>query len=234
MSIVGPELPPHLLAKRKRQAEGEEAGVAPSPKSTQDAADPTKYNDADSAEKRRRLVGPTLPSAPLNERPLDDPTASQAADPDESSGDEDDFGPALPSVASAPRNTHEEAQRDAAPFDSADNAKAKRDEWMMLPPTADGLASRLDPTRLRPRKFNTGKGARGPNHVDNDSTVWTETPEQKRKRLEDEVMGIARPASKTGGDARSKHRTREDEDTARRIKEHDVSGLRENLTCSWY
>lgn len=66
-----------------------------------------------------------------------------------------------------------------------------------MPPKQDDLAARMDPTKQRPRAFNTGKGARGPNAHDDDSSAWHETPEQKQKRLADEMMGVAK-ASSTG------------------------------------
>jgi hypothetical protein len=91
---------------------------------------------------------------------------------------------------------------------------------MMVPPKADDLAARMDPTKQRARKFNSGKGARAPAAADGDSAIWTETPEQKRKRLADEVMGITAPG-KAGVSAREKARDREAEETARRVREHD-------------
>lgn len=73
--------------------------------------------------------------------------------------------------------------------------KLKRDEWMTMPPTQDDLAARLDPTRARPRAFNTGKGARGPKEGADGGSSWHETPEQKQKRLRDEMMGVATQTS---------------------------------------
>lgn len=74
--------------------------------------------------------------------------------------------------------------------------KVRRDEWMTMPPTQDDLAARMDPSKIRARGFNTGKGARARAAGDgNDgSSTWHETPEQKRKRLADEVMGVATQA----------------------------------------
>ena len=92
---------------------------------------------------------------------------------------------------------------------------------MTIPPKEDGLAARMDPTRARPRKFNTGKGARVPNHGDGIDASWTETPEEKRKRLADKVLGVEdRSASSTA--ARSNKQDERDVDTARKIREHNV------------
>jgi hypothetical protein len=70
--------------------------------------------------------------------------------------------------------------------------KVQRDEWMTLPPTQDDLAARLDPTKPRARKFNTGKSAGQHGGM---SSAWTETPEQKLKRLQDEALGVTAPTN---------------------------------------
>lgn len=71
----------------------------------------------------------------------------------------------------------------------------RRDDWMTMPPKQDDLAARMDPTKQRARGFNTGKGAKGPAAHGEDSSAWNETPEQKRKRLQDEMMGVSKSAS---------------------------------------
>jgi hypothetical protein len=68
---------------------------------------------------------------------------------------------------------------------------------MLVPPQRDDLAARADPAKLRARKFNTGKGAKAPASAEGGGGIgglWTETGEEKRRRLADEVMGI-RPAA---------------------------------------
>ncbi|KAK5199455.1 hypothetical protein LTR16_006143 [Cryomyces antarcticus] len=234
MSAIGPELPPHLLAKRKRKAE-EEAADAPSATSgasrasSPDSSDkrrrvagPARAPVTSSEDQPRRAVGPTPPPAPLNERPLE--LARVGGD---SSDDDDDYGPALPSVVQGGHSDGTSGTLTASVFDRGSSPpkpqKPQRDEWMMVPPKQDDLSARMDPTKLRARKFNTGKGAKAPNPAGGENTIWTETPEQKRKRLADEVMGVAAPASSANGragEARSK-RDIEQEETARRIREHD-------------
>lgn len=112
--------------------------------------------------------------------------------------------------------------RDSKHDHDAQNAKQglQRDDWMMMPPTQDGLLARMDPTKLRPGKFRSGKAAGGPASGGIEST-WTETPDQKRKRLENEMLGIAAPANSSVSTAQSVRK--EDEDAARRIKEYNVS-----------
>jgi hypothetical protein len=103
--------------------------------------------------------------------------------------------------------------------DKGDEPELKRDEWMMMPPTQDGLAARMDPTKIRPGKFRSGKAAGAPAGGDVDS-IWTETPEQKRKRLANEVLGIVAPAA--SGVTGKKPGSKVDEEAARKIREYNV------------
>ena len=95
---------------------------------------------------------------------------------------------------------------------------------MLVPPKQDDWSSRVDPTKLRNRKFNTGKGAKAPvSKGDGEHTVWTETPDQKRQRLSDEVMGVRKPAALGAEDKKSARAQAEAEETARKINEYNVS-----------
>lgn len=50
--------------------------------------------------------------------------------------------------------------------------------------------------------------------------VWTETPEQKLKRLQDEALGISAPAnSEQSAAGKSGRRSKEEEERARRMRE---------------
>ena len=134
-----------------------------------------------------------MPPAPLDERPEQPPVQQE----DDSSDDDDDFGPALPTDGAATEALNEDEEdglQEGGARGPRSQEKLKRDDWMMMPPKQDDLAARLDPTKQRPTKFNTGKGARGPNSLDGDSSTWHETPEQKQKRLQDEMMGISKPS----------------------------------------
>lgn len=80
--LVGPAIPPHILAKRKRKAEQEAAAAA--------AKEVSKSTAEDSDSKKRRTAGPAPPPAPLGERPHGDPRG------DDSSSSDDEIGPAMP------------------------------------------------------------------------------------------------------------------------------------------
>ena len=84
MSTTGPELPPHLLAKRKRQAQVNEASEATAHLATHPNSPP---------EKKKRVLGPAPPPAALDERP------TQSASGSDSDSD-DEWGPAPPPVDS--------------------------------------------------------------------------------------------------------------------------------------
>lgn len=190
MSAAGPALPPHLLAKRKRQQEEDEQNDGASPSGAKRSKSP------EDGEKRRRVVGPAMPPAPLDQRPPEPANAAQDSD----SEDDDGFGPALP-PEDAGENAHEDDHSEARQTqrEPTPEAKIQRDAWMTMAPQQDDLAARMDPTRQRPRGFNTGKGAKGPAASGTDATAWHETAEQKQKRLADEMMGISsKPAASIG------------------------------------
>jgi hypothetical protein len=69
----------------------------------------------------------------------------------------------------------------------------------------------MDPTKQRPRGFNTGKSAKSASGGATDSSTWNETAEQKQKRLQDEMMGIARPDSSTTVKARPDDKQKDQE-----------------------
>ena len=212
MPSLGPQLPPHLIPKRKR----EEDDAFSSPKS----ASRSRSSSADSASKRRRMIGPALPPAPLPERPIATPSPAHS-----SNSSDDDFGPSLPPVPgshSAQVEAKERRERDEEAAAREAAKKPQREEWMLVPPKQDDWSSRVDPTKLKNRKFNTGKGSKAPaSKGGDDSAVWTETPEQKRKRLEDEVMGVKKPAQLGPENKKSARDEAEQRETDNRIREYN-------------
>ncbi|KAJ4984275.1 hypothetical protein SVAN01_10244 [Stagonosporopsis vannaccii] len=193
---AGPTLPPK--AASRSSSPDSDAGPAPPP-----------------ASRPARVMGPAAPPAPLDERPPNPPS-------DDSDSSDDDFGPAPPPAGATYRaNTHGDNATAKSAFDTDPQfkeapKKAQRDDWMTMPPTQDDLAARLDPTKQRARKFNTGKSAGG-GGSGGMSSAWTETPEQKLKRLQDEAMGIA-PAA-TGASTASSGRNKDEERRARKMRE---------------
>nr|POF07870.1 gpalpp motif-containing protein 1 [Quercus suber] len=210
MSDIGPALPPHLIAKRKRQQEDKAANEFGT------TAGAKRLQSPNGGEKRQRIIGPAMPPAPLDERPPGLPGAEESG-----GDDEDDFGPALPSKDAGDDDVEDDEEGATRPIAVAepDQVKPQRDDWMTMPPKQDDLAARMDPTKIRARGFNTGKGAKGPNVSDEDNSAWNETPEQRRKRLQDEIMGVARPSAK-GPQAASTNDKSNTAAAAKRIREH--------------
>ena len=178
----------------------------------------------------KRILGPAPPPANLSELP------SHPAN--DSSDSEDDYGPSLPPAPGSAaetqlqRRTQQEQDRLSA-VASAEPTKPQRAEWMLAPPTDSDWTSRVDPTKLKNRKFASGKGSKAPAEKAGVSAIWTETPEQKRQRLEDEVLGRKDAASST---SRSKDKEvgggredREAEETARRIREYNERNRNKSL-----
>jgi len=225
---AGPELPPHLLAKRKRQAE-EGALRNTSKLSPTIEPSPTTVTppSPDSCGKRRRVIGPAPPPAPLDQRPPTDPVIN-VQDDDTS---DDEFGPSLPGQGgSGHKPLH--SVFDDLPSAQVDEAKtSRRDDWMTMPPKQDDLSARMDPNKIRARGFNSGKGAQG-SKSSGPNTLWTETPEQKRKRLQDEVLGITQAATKedkTGSSAVDSKTAAENEAKARKIAEYNAKHRSKSL-----
>jgi hypothetical protein len=183
MASVGPQLPFSSAVKRKRDEEPDTLN------DHSDTSTPSRHGShtPDSSTKRPRTIGPALPPASLEERPQNGPDEES-----DTSSDDDDFGPSLPGAGTstvAPGENNIQASGETGPQASS---KSQRDEWMMVPPSNSDWSARIDPTKLKARKFNTGKGANAPSQATTTGgdSRWTETPEQKRARLEREMMGI--------------------------------------------
>lgn len=63
---------------------------------------------------------------------------------------------------------------------------------MLLPPTASAGYQERDPTKIKSRKFASGMTATTrPKDGGGIASIWTETPQEKAKRLADAVLGRA-------------------------------------------
>lgn len=160
--------------------------VGPSlPTANQDEIELNSDSDSD--------TGPA-PPGPTATGPAPRPAATSRPDVGDGTSDsesEDDYGPALPSASNAPKRT-------IGPQLPAAEPKQERDSWMLAPPSATGYSER-DPTRMRNRKFASKSSAsNGQSAV---SSIWTETPEEKLKRLQASVLGRDDEAAKAAPEA---------------------------------
>ena len=225
MSPLGPQLPTQLDSKRKRKAsESFEETLESQPLHARD--DPRiRSSSSSDTSKRPKVLGPLAPPAPLDQQP---PSTAHQSLIDDDSDDDDDFGPALPPPTGASEYADQrarEATASASQMEKDVTVKPQRQAWMLVPPSSDDWSSRVDPTKLRNRKFNSGKGAKGPAVKDGDNTTWLETPEEKRKRLDDEVMGRKKPANAEQAKGHEMKNAKGDADsrkTDQRIREYNV------------
>jgi hypothetical protein len=106
---------------------------------------------------------------------------------------------------------------------------------MLVPPSDSDWTSRVDPTKLKNRKFASGKGAKAPTEKSGVSAIWTETPDQKRQRKEDEVLGRVEPATSSHAKSTSSSKgsglgeSKEERETARRIAEYNEKNRSRSL-----
>jgi hypothetical protein len=277
---IGPQLPPHLLPKRKR--DDDEADERNKPTEPPSPALPAPSSP--DSPKRRRIIGPAAPPAPLSQPPAsltsvdapaadDDDTSPFSSFSSESESDygdddsDDDYGPALPGSGG---NTGSPAPGFAAEAEAAAKAStdralmpppplparpgsgdgpSRRDEWMTTPPAAGTPLANLaamDPSKHRARGFRTG-GRPGGGGVGGGvaaaagqgvSSEWTETPEEKRRRLANEVLGIgagagaqtaAGPRLSAAEEMRREKQRAADELTRRRVAEAERARRGESL-----
>ncbi|KZP26086.1 hypothetical protein FIBSPDRAFT_679698, partial [Athelia psychrophila] len=203
---VGPAIPAHILAGPSAQNRDAEES------DDDDDYGPSLPPDiiAARAPAPTRVIGPSFP-------------------PDSDSGS--DVGPQpLPAGMSFAESDgvsefmEREERRRAQIAEAAKPQKLQRDEWMLVPPSAGDVLSKLsvDPTKLKARQFrSTAAPAAERGGVDN--SLWTETPQERIQRLADEVSGAKRPATaapKEEEDADSRKRRKLNEKIKRGVDEH--------------
>ena len=204
MSAVGPELPPHLFEKRKRPEDDD---------ASDSRSDSSQSSSLKSSSKRQRTIGPTLPPAPLDERPpsSSQPSPGPATKAEDTSSDDDEFGPVLPTSGNAEDATSSSIPRLSASADPAPPAPSQRDAWMLVPPSSGDWSARIDPTKLKARKFNTSKSSSGPKDTSSSAAdTWNETPQEKHARLQREMMGIKDPSTGSVTSKSFKHQSKKD------------------------
>jgi len=225
---IGPQLPAHLQ-KKLSGAEEEEDDFGPQPQNddSDDDADSFAPPLPPDLAVRRPQVGPAAP-------PTVGPAFPSAHFPADDDDDDDDYGP-MPAPAQAGAQQEEdgvkeflerEERRRKQAEEAAKPKKPQRDEWMLVPPSAQDLFASLDPTKLRARQFS--KATEDKKALDN--TLWTETPAERQARLADEVMGKRKRATAPAGaelgeaeEAERKRARQRDEEIKKHIRQHNDS-----------
>ncbi|KAK4866278.1 hypothetical protein LT330_008619 [Penicillium expansum] len=156
-----------------------------------DSKDKRKFDETDdplpgSILKQRKVIGPSLPPPQEAEAANSEISKEEEDEDDDDDDDDDDFGPSLPPTG--PLKTHARQEPTAPDTSKPVEKESQRDQWMLQPPSHSDWSSKIDPTQLRNRKFNTGKSATAPKNMD---SSWVETPEERMRRLQDAVMGVA-------------------------------------------
>ena len=176
---AGPSLPPHLQNRQNAHLDED------------DDEDDDGYTPAlPPSMASRTAQGPSLPPH----------LASKAAPQSESSDSEDDVGPRPPPAAGAGpsltaaeefRLREKQKQDEEAERKRLEGLKPKREEWMLVPPSSLDIMASTDPTKLKTRGFaqNTRRGGAAGKASEDGIALWTETPEERAKRQDDEVLG---------------------------------------------
>lgn len=208
MPTIGPQLPASVSKRKRPNDEREDDSesndsIGPQP--------PGKVSDDGTTPKKTKVVmGPLLPSRDVKPEP-----AASKLNSDDESSDDDDFGPSLPSADDPSLAANRSVPTTAIAPNPIPSA-SKRDEWMTIAPKSGDWSQRVDPTKLKNRKFNTGSGA-----ATTSSDAWHETPEQKQARLQREVLGIKseKTVKSTASIATADPNQQE---TERRLKEYNA------------
>jgi len=111
----------------------------------------------------------------------------------------------------------------------------KREEWMLAPPSASDLLVSLDPKKLRQAKkaFSAATATDRDHTIDN--TLWTETPEERQKRLAEEASGKRKRKANADAElskeevAEKRRRQEADEEMRRRVDTHTKNTRGETL-----
>ncbi|RAH69175.1 GPALPP motifs-containing protein 1 [Aspergillus aculeatinus CBS 121060] len=183
----------------KRKYVGPTVGPSPAPVEPEDAS-----------SKRRRVIGPSLPPPAQTSASDDDnnnnthkPSATATdSNSDSDSSDDDDFGPTLPPPAGSAQPTQPPPPTSTSTSTSTTSKPTQptRDAWMLEPLEPSDRTARVDPTRLKNRRFQSGPRAGNASASGGGVDVtWTETPDQKMKRLQDEVLGVQAPRNHDSG-----------------------------------
>lgn len=202
-AVAGPQLPPRSPEnERKRKRDQNDEPEALGPSSPKGSIGPS--------------IGPSLPSA------------TSATPPAEDSDSDDEIGPSISAMmtpAEAAEYDRQQAierlsrgpQSSTADTSKRPEPKLQRDSWMLAPTSRQDWMNTLDASKFKARTFNQSKS--GMNQGNADHTSWTETPQERAQRIEDEAAGRRPKPSELKEEDEIEREQRKERD--RRIKEYN-------------
>lgn len=238
MPAIGPEMPSERRRRRSRSDSVSSRSSYDSSSSRSSSSSrrrsPSPSGSETSARRRPAVAGPQLPANFLRSRSRSDSASSSHLKASSSDEEGPCVGPALPTASNTDNDglnagarafLEREARKNAAAQEAklaAEKAANSRPEWMLLPPSLSNASSLQavagDPLNLKSRGFAqstprvSARGGGGGGGEDADMSLWTETPEERMKRMQDEVSGVR---SKDGAELSEKEALERDM-TARR------------------
>ncbi|KAF9440452.1 hypothetical protein P691DRAFT_740115 [Macrolepiota fuliginosa MF-IS2] len=182
---VGPQIPIELLQQRHESAQQEEEEEE---EDDYTPALPPELQRSRLSTSKARSRSPSRPSFPAH---------PSYPHPNEDS-DDDDVGPKPLPLGLQPMHEKDavtefierEERRRKNEQDAKEPKALKREEWMLVPPSASDLLGNLDTTKLKARQFARTSGPVNKG----DNSLWTETPAERQQRIADEVAGKKRRA----------------------------------------
>ncbi|KAI5300157.1 hypothetical protein KEM56_002681 [Ascosphaera pollenicola] len=197
--------------------------------SDQDADHQGTTTSPPAGPKRTRVIGPALPPGFGNTDDASDSYDDKGNDSGTSddSDDDDDYGPTLPPTgANAAGQEERMTSATSKSYEEEEPKPLRRDDWMLKPPDSSDWSSRVDPTKIRNRKFNMGRSASsstGP------ADTWTETVEEKKKRLAAELMGVRAPANQRDASAAASEISELDLEKKKQVEEYNAQNRKSTL-----
>ncbi|KAI5286527.1 hypothetical protein KEM54_006722, partial [Ascosphaera aggregata] len=157
---------------------------------------PSKESESSpNVTKRSRVIGPTMPPG-FGEAEEDNSntkgqsegsgSSGDGADDDDDDEDDEGYGPMLPPTGTSTQSEENLTTTISRSYEKEETKPLQRDDWMLKPPDSSDWSSRVDPTKIRNRRFNMGRAA---SSSTGSAYTWTETAEEKKKRLTMELMG---------------------------------------------
>ncbi|SYW82314.1 uncharacterized protein UBRO2_04436 [Ustilago bromivora] len=245
MPAIGPKLPSERRRRRSRSDSFSSRSSYDFPTSRSSSSSRRRSGSPSGSDASNGL-GPSVagPHLPAGFRQSRSRSNSRSSCHSKASSSEDEgrwVGPVLPTASSSQDDglsagarafLEREVRKNAAAKEAklaAEKAANSRPEWMLLPPSLSNASSLQavagDPLNLKSRGFAQStprvSGRDGGRAEDADTSLWTETPEERVKRMQDQVSGVR---SKDGTSLGEKERL-EREMTARReaIREASIA-----------